>query len=476
MNVRDLVNRRSLLKAMGLAPAIMPLLDAEVARAATPRPKRLIVIAVPNGVREEVYWPTGSETSWTIAPTAPLAPLIPHQRDITFLGGIKLQNGHDALGGLGGHGSLPFLLTGGRGSPGPKIGDGVMLSASNPSIDVYVAKQLGAKNDFRFESLVLVPWKHDGYNDGYLSFYGPAIAGSIPNVPTQRHDPVALFDDLFGGGAGDANAAKIRAQRRSVLDFAGNYLGYMSKSLGVEDKRRLEAHAEGIRRIEKQLAPGPAACMKPALGDPAKLDSSITNANPNLPFIIKAHLDLTVAAMACDVTRVASMLWADSGNGRWVWSWLGPEFTKPGRDFANGGENMGLRNDHEIAHRDGEAEFTPLKNRATQWYLEQLAYLIDRLKQTPDAGGGTLFDTTAVLFVNMQRTGGGHQTDNLPWILAGSAGGYFKTGRFIPWPSGTKGKNIPQNQVLAAISNAMDCPVDYYGEKDYGGELALLRA
>lgn len=474
MNTRDLVHRRSLLKALGLAPALVPLLDAEVARAATPKPKRFIVIAVPNGVREDVYWPRGTETSWTIGADAPLAPLIPHQKDIIFLGGIKLQNGADALGTLGGHGCLPFLLTGGRGAPGPTIGDGVKLSASNPSVDVYIAKQLGKRVDLRFESLALVPWRHEGYNDGYLSFYGPAIGGAIPNVPTQRHDPIALFDDLFGGG-NDATTAKLRAQRKSVLDFTGSYLSYMAKSLGTEDRRRLDAHAEGVRRIEKQLAPGPTGCTKPTLGDPKTLDSSITSANPNVANIVKAHIDLTVAAMACDVTRVASMLWGDSGNVRWVWSWLGPEFTKPGRDFANNGENKGLRNDHEIAHRDGEAEFTPLKNRATQWYMEQLAYLIAALKATPDAGGGSLFDSTAILFVNMQRSGGGHQTDNLPWIIAGSAGGYFKTGRFLPWPSGTEGTNIPHNPILAAMCNAMDCPVEWYGEKDYGGELTLLK-
>jgi hypothetical protein len=80
------------------------------------------------------------------------------------------------------------------------------------------------------------------------------------------------------------------------------------------------------------------------------------------------------------------------------------------------------------------------------------------------------------LFANLQRTGGGHHTDNLPWILAGSCGGYFQTGRFHAWPSGKPNQSIPQHGVLTAIFNAMGVPVDHYGDADYGGELTLLKA
>lgn len=469
------IDRRALLKALGVAPGLLPLLDADRARAAGGPAKRFIVIAVPNGVREKFYWPTGTETDFQIAADAPLGPLLPHKTDIIFLGGLKLQCGHDGTKvGLGGHAALPFLLTGTRGVKGPRISDGVTLSAAGPSVDQYIARELAKTNDFRFESLVLVPYRHsDGNNDGYLSFFGPPIGGQLPNVPSQRHDPVALFNDAFGGGAGDATLAKLRAQRKSVFDFLDGYLGYMNRSLGTEDRRKLEVHADAIRKIEKQLAPAPASC-KPGDAPASTLDSSIINANPNVPGIIKAQIDITVAAMACDLTRVASLLWQDSGNVRWVWSWLGADFTKPGRDFANNGENMGLRNDHEIAHRDGEAEFEPLANRRCRWYIEQLAYLIERLKATPDPGGGAMFDNTVVLFANMQRTGGGHHTDNLPWIIAGSAGGAFKTGRFLPWPSGKAGQNIPHNPVLASICNAMGTPVPHFGDKEYGTELRLL--
>ena len=479
-------SRRALLSSLGVGAALLPLLSSRPGRSQNmPPPKRFIAIAVPNGVKEEVYWPQGTSSAFTIpldaeVPAAhrfsPLQPLREHQRDIIFLGGLALQNGRDSNGGsLGGHAALPFLLTGARGVPGPEISDAVKLSASVPSIDRFIGKELAKRHGLKFDSLVLNPVKRFRGNDGYLSFDGPPV-GDSPDAPQPRVDPYAMFDEMFGGtNLGKSELELLRKKRKSVLDLVGRQLEGWSENLGRDDRQRIEAHLESVRAIERQLDALSATCVPPVLTLDKSADYLNDNGNAFVHQIIKAQSDLLVAALACDLTRVASMLWMDQGNVRWVFHWLGAEFTKPGTDFANNGENQGLRNHHEIAHKDGDPEYQPLMNRGCQWFLEQYAYLLARLKATPDVNGGTLFDNSVALFANLQRTGGGHHTDNLPWILAGSCGGYFKTGRFYAWPSGKNGQNVPQNGVLAAICNAMDVPVDYYGDADYGGELSLLR-
>jgi Protein of unknown function (DUF1552) len=474
-------DRRAFLRGLGVSSAFLPLLSSGTARGAPVKPKRFLVTAVPNGVKEEVYWPTGTTTSFKIPTDAevpaahkysPLAPLIPHQKDIIFVGGIDLQNGWDSNGGsLGGHASLPFLLTGARGVPGPEISDAVKQSASVPSIDRFIGMELAKRNALRYDSLVLKAIARFRGNDGYLSFDGPPI-GDAPNAPTQRISPIQLFDDLFGSAVLDAGAlTKLRARRKSVLDLVGKHLEGFTSNLGSEDRQRVGAHLDAIRSVEKRLADTTTSCVKPVLGLDPTLDYVSLNGNPNTPITMKAQMDLVVVAMACDMTRVASLLWPDSVGNFTVFYWLGQEFTVPGTDFANAGENQGLRNHHEIAHRDSDPAYQPLANRVQQWYLEQFAYLIQKLKDTKDADGTAMFDSSVLLYANTQRTGGGHQTNNLPWILAGSAGGYFKTGQFLPWPSGTPNKGMPQNGILTAICNAMDVPRDWYGSADYGGEL-----
>lgn len=480
-------SRRAVLSSLGIGAAFLPLLSSRpgLSQPITPA-KRFVVIAVPNGVKEEVYWPKGSVDAFTIPTDAevpaahrysPLQPLRDHQQDITFLGGLALENGRDSNGGsLGGHAALPFLLTGARGVPGPEISDGVKLSAAIPSVDRFIGKELAKRHGLKFDSLVINPVKRFRGNDGYLSFDGPPV-GDSPDAPQPRVDPYAIFDEMFGGqNLASAELDRLRKKKKSVLDLVGRQLEGWSTNLGTDDRLRIGAHLESIRAIERQLDNMATGCSPPTLTLDREADYLTDNGNGFTDQIIKAQIDLLVAALACDLTRVASMLWLDQGNVRWVFHWLGQEFTKPGTDFANSGENKGLRNHHEIAHKDGEAEYQPLMNRGCQWFIEQYAYLISRLKQTQDAGGTTLFDNSVALFANLQRTGGGHQTDNLPWILAGSCGGYLQTGRFHAWPSGKPQQSVPQNGVLAAICNAMDVPVENYGDPDYGGELSLLRA
>jgi hypothetical protein len=122
-------------------------------------------------------------------------------------------------------------------------------------------------------------------------------------------------------------------------------------------------------------------------------------------------------------------------------------------------------------HNTGE-----LKNYSDQWFVEQYAYLMDRLAEATDADGRPLIETTVVLYCNMQKSGGGHETQDLFWLMGGNYDGYFKTGRYLRWPSGKDGTSIPQNQVLTSIINGAGCPhLDFFGDAQYGGELALLR-
>ncbi|HLK92664.1 MAG TPA: hypothetical protein VKZ18_22415, partial [Polyangia bacterium] len=97
------------------------------------------------------------------------------------------------------------------------------------------------------------------------------------------------------------------------------------------------------------------------------------------------------------------------------------------------------------------------------WYAQQMAGLIDRLKSTPDAGGGTLFDNTLMLWSNELAKGNTHSRQDAPYVLAGNAGGALATGRFLSY----EGQGLNHNNLLLALINAMGVPDTTFGEADW---------
>jgi hypothetical protein len=67
------------------------------------------------------------------------------------------------------------------------------------------------------------------------------------------------------------------------------------------------------------------------------------------------------------------------------------------------------------------------------------------------------------------ESGDTHGAQAVPWLLAGSAGGYFKTGQC----ASSAGK--PLNGVLAEICNAMGVPTPWFGRQDIGAPMAGLK-
>jgi hypothetical protein len=128
------------------------------------------------------------------------------------------------------------------------------------------------------------------------------------------------------------------------------------------------------------------------------------------PRIAKLQSDLLVHALASRQTRVASyMLTKCQGLSRFPW--LGHTAERH----------------HEYTH--GQVE-TPRGMRILRdicrWHVEEFAYLVGRMKATPE-GEGTLLDHTCLLFVHEHAEANIHKNNNLATIAAGHAGN-LKTG------------------------------------------------
>jgi hypothetical protein len=70
-----------------------------------------------------------------------------------------------------------------------------------------------------------------------------------------------------------------------------------------------------------------------------------------------------------------------------------------------------------------------------------------------------LLDQTTIYWFNRHGDGNAHSNTNLPNVILGGTGGYFKMGRWLQLPA------TNPTSVLISIANAMGVNVPTFGEK-----------
>lgn len=434
------LSRRTLLRGLGGVAIGLPFLHAmERPAAAAPFPKRFIVFFSANGTIPSSWNPTGGETDFALSPI--LAPLEPHKQDLLVLQGIDMEAAHHGPGD-GHQTGMGTMLTGTELLVGTEFCEADCSDPSKtvgwgggPSVDQVIASQVGQTSKFKsLEFGVQVQSASIWSRMCYLDADQP--------IPPED-DPLAAFDRIFGElGADPFGLQKIRAQRHSVLDAVIDDFEALNARVGGDDRKKLDNHLTAIREIEKRLDAGGqlgGSCQLPDLGSPI----GDIYADENLPAIGKLQMDQLVMSLACDLTRVASIQWSTSVSNK-VFSWLG--ITTGHHDLSHEGDT----------NANAQAQIVQINT----WYAEQLAYLIAALKAVPE-GDGTLLDNTVILWCNELGIGNAHSRTDMPYVLAGSCGGYFDTGRYLVFDD----RN--HNDLLVSLCNAMDVGVTTFGNPAY---------
>jgi hypothetical protein len=432
--MRKIMNRRSLLKALGTSAALLPFLPVLDSEAAT-FPKRLVLFYFPNGTSLMNWRCAGGEQDFTLSPV--LQPLERHRDNLLILDGIDAEICYTSPN-LVGHPGIVSFFTGIE----PLEGDfttctGTYGWAGGPSVDQVVADaQMGA-TPVRSLSLGTMLQQND-YAIPYsrLSYRG----ANQPVTPLE--DPAEIFDYIFGNVTLDpAEGARIRASRQSVIDSVVGDLTSLQSKLSGDDRAKLEAHLDNLRAIEHRLQnPLGAACVVPE--KPGSLYCPFNASSDCNEAIMPPIFDLISAALTCDVTRVVAYQAATESNGPRM-----PHHTEI---------------PHEISHRS-DPEGYALQTEITAFWMDYLAQLLDRLKAIPE-GDGTLLDNTVVVAASVIGESWYHGERNVPVVLGGGAGGYLKTGRKLRFGSfpadGIKSREPhggrTMNDVLISLCHAMD--------------------
>lgn len=419
------LRRRDVLRGLGLGLVAAPflnLLSAPRTRAAGDTiARRLVVFFSPNGTVPTHWRPSGGETDFTFPVGSVLEPLTPIRDQLIVVDGLDFYGADNHEGGMA------AMLTGnGAGSD----------ESAGMSVDQFVAAKIG--QDTRFASLEFGV-QTSAWGAGVqtrMSYAGPGQLVSPDDDPGHAYS--RLFGDFMGG---DQAAAALRARRQRVVDLLVDEASALRARLGTEERPKLDAHLEALAKVEKGLMGG-AGCGLPPQPDPLNSQD-----NASFPAVTSAQIDLMVTALACDMTRVASLQCSHTVSPT-VCSWV--------NGITEGHHSLSHIDDSNMA---GVGQFIACE----RWFAEQFLYLVQQLAATPEAdGSGSLLDNSVVLWAKEMGDSRAHVCKGVPFVLAGGAGGRFKTGRYLQYAGDTHGK------LLVSICQAMGVDVQTFGNPTGG--------
>ncbi|TMQ10539.1 MAG: DUF1552 domain-containing protein [Deltaproteobacteria bacterium] len=209
----------------------------------------------------ETYECTGGMTDFTLSPILePFADLRDH---MVLVGGLTVPKASNTPGEDHGNCMVTFMT---GGVPYKPEGTGIAV-AERISIDQVFANDPAFSGGVPIHSLQLAA------DDRGQQFFVRILsyAGRGEPLPPEQ-DPMAAYARVFGtffdGVTSPADAARLRANKQSVLDFARGDLGRLRGQLGGEGRERLDRHLAATaphraRRHRRRPARRPARPDRP---------------------------------------------------------------------------------------------------------------------------------------------------------------------------------------------------------------------
>lgn len=423
-----LLDRRALLGggAALLAAPWLRLLDAPARAATLDGPRRLVVFFSPNGTIPRLWRPDGGASSLSFPSGSILEPLAGWEDRLVVVDGLGFHGASSHEQGMA------AMLTNGGGADSETGGR---------SLDQVVAGHIGGATRLPSLELGVQTSAWGGTEQTRMSYAAP------DRMVTPDDDPRGAWERLFGDMVGDPDeVAALRARRQSVLDLNRSQLQDLSGRLGASERAALDVHLDALDQLERNLVPI-AGCAPPQAPDALAVED-----NDRFPDLVDQQLDVAAAALSCDLTRVVSLQLSHTVSPT-VFTWLDHRESHHALSHSTDDDDKGV------------ARFVA----AERWVAGRFAALLARLDGLPDPEtGGSLLDSTLVVWAKELGDARTHVCDDVPWVLAGG-GGAFEAGRLLD------AKGASHGQLLVSLARAMGVPLDSFGDTGAGtGPLAGL--
>lgn len=472
---RSVVNRRAFLRGAGSLAIGLPFLESLPGRSAwaqSAEPIFSFFMCHSCGVVDDDFWPgAGAITADSLSGKA-VSPLAPYASRLLIVRGINFPRGG---GGCGHADGLCKALTG-----VVPTGGGNNAMGAGPSIDTDIANALNAGG---VPPLTMYAGVRAGYINERLSFTGAGQVRAPESNPYQVYrDLLGLAPNATSGGTTspspmetppqamnpDTQAVvdELAARRNSVNDYVREELNNIKAQsvLSRSDRDRLDLHLSLIRDLETTMdsmgmiddaavlpvvGGGPlSGCTTDGLNE-ADFDEfsggRAHTANGTQEQVSLLHMSLTAFAFACNLNRTATL---QVGDGTDATVYDVPSNARGWRfhHISHRIENDGsVGNDQQAV--DAHREIDVLR-------METFKQGLDKFAEYTTASG-TLFDNSIVMWLNHVADGPSHSQDNVPHIIVGSAGGYFKQGEIVELGGGGFGSGVNNSDLHNTIKAAV---------------------
>jgi hypothetical protein len=417
------VSRRTILRGAGVAMSL-PWLESVAAGAPakaggrlTEPPLRLACLFVPNGTNPDLWTPAGDGEQYEITPH--LKPLESLKSEFLVVENLWNRN---TVGRNGHWPKVPAWLSGGF----VERTTGGDLDSGGTTVDQFLARRIGLETPLPSLELGCDPPRTgiDTAGGGFPRALGSFLSWADPKTPVPKEIvPQLAFDRLFRNhrapvvsSVNPKSQALLESLQRDdtslldvVLDQAKAIRGNGSKA----DQARLDEYFESVRSVERRLE----ASLRPQKRWINEGKFPLERPAPGIPESHLEHvrlmLDILLLAFWTDSTRVATFMMGDAQSSQ-DYSFL---------DGVKG-------NFHGLSHHRDIPDTRTQYEKIVTWHVEQLAYLLGRMKSLKEADG-TLLDHSMVLYGGSIRCGNRHIEENLPLLLAGRGKGTLRPGRRV---------------------------------------------
>lgn len=475
-----LISRRTCLRGLGVALAL-PLMEtmgwADPPRGTTWQPPvRLGFVFKTCGLLPDTFWPSDIR-SWPVVLPPTFEPLRPVIGDCLVLDGIDSVPMGIVSGQAHWYEICSWLTQATPSAKDPGMVD-IAISADQVAARLIghhtplPSLELGTRNN------VTTGNNGEGTNNRYSttatyrSTTEPLPVETNPGTVLRRLFASRSPGDRRTGGqaidrslfAGTAETAPgERPLDASMVDLVLAHAKDLRRQVSLADQRQFDSYLDSVRSLEKRIvAIEQREAAETAAALAAKLDKGrrtrggaketwsdpIEVEIPSGRMAWSEHAkimgDLMVLAFQCDVTRVCTLIPAH------------------GSDMTYGELNS-PESHHNLSHHRGDQKKKDEIAKIDLLHARCFAHLIGRMKSLRD-GPGTLLDHCAILWGSGLGDGDSHTNKRLAAVVAGSARGTIRTGRYVPKAAGN------QSDLLTGLLARAGVPM----ERPFGNGTRLL--